>query len=848
MPEAPYNDADAIVQSAVDCIIIADYAGRIVEFNPAAEKVFGYKRDEVLGRDIAETIVPPALRDAHRRGTERFRSTGEAHLIGKHVEMSGLRSDGTEFPLELALTTITFRESPACVAYLRDISARKNAERRLAAQYAATRALAVSNTLAEAAPRILEAICESLGWSVAILWELDRRDRVLVARTAWQASAATSEFVNASQQTSLPSGIGLPGRVSECAEPVWIVDVQTDTNFPRTAFAHRAGLRAAFAFPVLSDAGVLGVMEFFSTVSHPPDEDLLKMLAAIGSQMGQFIERKRNEEEHRQSEERTRRIVDTSLEAVVTMDSQGLITGWNPQAEITFGWSRTEVIGRRMSETIIPQRYREAHDRGLQRFVATETGTLVNKRVEITALRRNQEEFPIELAICPLKLENGWAFSAFIRDITERKQNEIDRKNAQEALQRSYEELDLRVQQRTEDLRKAKESAERASRAKSEFLTNISHEIRTPLNGVIGMTSLLLQENLGPVEKDYAATIKMSGEALLAILSDILDFSKIEAGRFELEAIDFDPRAVLEDALELVAENAYRKHLELTLEVDPEFPAQVLGDPARLRQIVLNLLANAVKFTDEGEVKLRARQQVAASGDLEVYVEVCDTGIGIAEDVQKCLFESFTQADSSTTRKYGGAGLGLAISRQLVERMGGRIGVISASGHGSTFWFTARLPMTRKAPSVSEFSGGLEGCRVLIVDDHDTNRRVLCTQIRQWHMRPETVNDGPSALRALLSAHESGQPFSLAVLDFMMPGMDGLMLTEAIRSDAALSSLPIVLLTSVSNVGVPAKAKSLGVAACVMKPVRQAHLLRTICLALHCDRAQAPDALAPAYS
>ncbi len=984
MPDINERDSIAILQSAPDCIVIADLSGRIIEFNPSAEKVFGYARTAVLGKDVAETIIPPKFRGAYRRGMERFRSTGQGRLIGQRIEVTAMRSDGAEFPVELTLSSIVFQGSGAIVAYLRDITARKMAERRLAAQYAATRALAISTTLAEAAPKILESVCESLGWTVGILWEIDGKERLLRSTTAWHVpEPEIEEFVAASRKTAMASRIGLPGRVWQSREPVWIVDVLKDTNFPRIGSAGKSGLRAAFAFPITSFAGVLGVMEFFSRQSEPPDPDLLEMLAAIGSQMGQFIERKRQEQEHRQSEERTARIIDTALDAVVTMDYQGLITGWNSHAESTFGWTSEEAIGRRMSETIIPVQYREAHERGVQRFLLTSEGKLVNERIEITALRRNGEEFPVELAICPLKLEQGWAFSAFIRDITVRNQNEkirtatfqcseaahsartlddlldyihgiigqllcaksfhiglrdsrtgeliyryssdgpesgplltgtgrrlmehvfqtgkpllaipgvpdddpedwlcvpltiddqtvgvigvqncpggtqygqeqekvlafvstqiamaIERKKAHETLQQSNEDLERRVLERTEELRNSKEAAEDANRAKSEFLANMSHEIRTPLNGVIGMTSLLLDESLGPVQKDYAETIRMSGQALLTVINDILDFSKIEAGKFELDTVDFDPRSVMEEAVELVAAQAHSKNLELTLDIGPDFPAQVAGDPGRLRQIVLNLLSNAIKFTEAGEVTLRVLHRAGPSDDVEIHVQVSDTGIGIPEDVQQRLFESFVQADSSTTRKYGGTGLGLAISKQLVQRMDGRIGVTSEPGQGSTFWFTAHFAMTPNVSPTLEHHGGLERCRVLIVDDNETNRRILCAQLEHWQMSPESAEDGPSALRALLRAHQLGQPFELAVLDFMMPIMDGLMLTEAIRSQSLLANVPIILLTSVSAIGVPTKAKSLGIAACLTKPARQAHLLRTISLALASSGAKQPD-------
>lgn len=530
-------------------------------------------------------------------------------------------------------------------------------------------------------------------------------------------------------------------------------------------------------------------------------------------------------ESHTKETLRLRRILDRAPDAVVAMDRAGLITSWNQRAETMFGWSQAEALGRGVLDTIIPARLRAGHDRAFEELQSAGEGPTPALCIEITALRRNGQEFPAELAVSPLQLGDDWAFSAFIRDIT-------DRKQAQQGLRLSHDQLERRVQERTEELQKAKETAEAATRAKSQFLANMSHEIRTPLNGVIGMTSLLLAHDLGAEEREFADTIRLSGEALLTVVNDILDFSKIEAGKFQLDVVEFKPQTVLEEAIELIAVTAHRKDLELTLEIDPGLPAHVSGDPARLRQIVLNLLSNAVKFTAQGEVRLRGRQQARDGDEVELYFEVSDSGIGIARDTQERLFESFVQADSSTTRKYGGTGLGLAISKQLVQRMGGRIGVTSVPGEGSLFWFTVRVPLISKAAGSPEQHANMHGCRVLVVDDNDTNRRILKGQLKQWRIETETSEDGLSALRALLSAYQSGRPFDLVILDFMMPVMDGLMLTEAIRSQTVLADLPIILLTSAAVPAVISRAKELRVTGCLTKPAREAHLLRVVRRAL----------------
>ena len=374
---------------------------------------------------------------------------------------------------------------------------------------------------------------------------------------------------------------------------------------------------------------------------------------------------------------------------------------------------------------------------------------------------------------------------------------------------------------RNAQLENARLVAEQGSLAKSEFLSSMSHEIRTPLNGVIGMTGLLLATSLTQQQRGYAETVRQSGEALLSVINDVLDFSKIEAGKVELEIIDFDLSEIVESVTALVAVRAAEKDLELASFVEHELPRRMRGDPFRLRQVLTNLAANAVKFTERGEVVLRAKRQSGGEGAPIVRFEVEDTGIGIAPDQRGRLFEAFEQSDVSTSRKYGGTGLGLAICSRLVRLMGGEIGVESQPGKGSTFWFTVPLP---EALSSSPQEYHLRGLRVLAVDDNPVNLAILHEHIVGWHMRNGSVESGPQALTMLRAAAARGEPYDIAIVDMQMPEMDGLALTRAIRSDAAISSTKLVLLTSLGGHDLPRSVRDAGVDACLTKPARQSEL------------------------
>jgi PAS domain S-box-containing protein len=642
------------------------------------------------------------------------------------------------------------------------------------------------------------------------------------------------------------------------------------------------------------------------------------------------------------SERQSRQILELAHDAFVGMDTSGRITDWNVQAETTFGWLRSEVMGQILSQMIIPDRHREAHERGLRHYLASGQGPVLNKRIEIGGLHKDGHEFLMELTIFATSVGGTHRFAAFARDITERKRFEQDLRESSEVVRLlldstaeaiygidtqgictlcnraclrmlGYREaadmlgknthelmhylladgtpypvdqcniyqvfrqgkgthidnevmcrndgtyfpveywsypifrdeqvtgavvafLDITERRQAEvALLAAKETAEQANRAKSEFLANMSHEIRTPMNGILGMTELVLDTVLTVEQREHLALVRLSAESLLSIINDILDFSKIEAGKMELEVIPFNLRESLGETMMTLGFRAHEKGLELVYEVQPEVPEALLGDPGRIRQILINLVGNAIKFTKEGEIFVCVEGRSQGSATTALHFAVKDTGAGIPLEKQEKIFDAFSQGDGSMTRKYGGTGLGLTICVRLVEMMGGRVWLESQLGKGSTFHFTVHLALqdTVSAPPTPFPPEQLHDLRALIVDDNFTNRRVLQDMLTRWGMRPTAVDSGPAALEALEIAKHTGRPFSLVLLDGQMPGMDAFALAEQMQKDPGLIGVTIIMLTSAGHLSDAARFRELGISAYLVKPIRQTELFDGICQILN---------------
>jgi PAS domain S-box-containing protein len=515
-------------------------------------------------------------------------------------------------------------------------------------------------------------------------------------------------------------------------------------------------------------------------------------------------------------------VLDTALDAVVSIDASGAITTWNLQAETMFGWPRTEAIGMAIDQMIIPDRYRAAHLRGIEGFFATGHGPVLNKLLEITAIRREGGEFPVELSITPAMSAGKHTFTAFIRDITLRKQVESD-------------------------LRQAKEAAENASRAKSEFLANMSHEIRTPLNGVIGMTDLLLDTVLDAKQLSHAQLIKTSGTSLAELIDDILDFSKIEAQKLEIESVDFDLFLLVEDVTEMMSLKAVKKGLDLTCLTNADVPRYLKGDAGRVKQILMNLINNAIKFSERGSVSTRLTLEAQSPERVTVRFTVSDTGIGIPPDRIDRLFKSFSQVDASTTRIYGGTGLGLAIAKQLAELMNGNVGVESVVGKGSTFWFTVKLGLgSQVRESVSITPVDSRGLRALAVHDSPTKREILRSQLSSWGLEAVTASTGEEAMTMLVDAATAGRPYDIAILDGDLPGIDTLELGKAIKSRCEIAGTVLLILLPVDSQLEPSKLKAAGFSGHLIKPVRQSRLYDSLMEAM--AAAHSPERNATAVS
>jgi PAS domain S-box-containing protein len=803
------------VDQATDAFFLQDDRGVIRDVNRQACASLGYTRDELVGKTPADfdPDVTPALLE------ELGRKLDAGEMVA--FESRHRRKDGTLFPVEVRGRA--FREGGRrfLVSLARDISQRKQDEALLEGQKRILELILQGEPL----PHVLTVLCRTIEdlTQDAMLASVLLLDADGVHLRHGAAPSLPDSYNRAVDGLAIGPAVGSCGTAAYRREPVYVSDIATDPRWaPFAGLALSHGLRACWSAPILSrTAEVLGTFAMYYRQPRQPTPRELRAVDIVTRTVAIAIEKTRAAKALRESEGRFRGTFESAAVGIGHVDAAGRFLRVNEKFCAIVGYSCEELLRRTFRDITHP----DDLEAGVESFPALMRGDLASYALEKRYLRQDGSPVWVELFVSLQRDAGGRpAYAiAVIQDISERKRLE-------------------------DELRRAKEAAEAANRAKDEFLANVSHEIRTPMNAILGMTELALDTLLTDDQRQCLKTVKSAADNLLGILNDLLDFAKIEAGKLELAPADFGLRATVSDTLRALAVRAHAKGLELACHVQPDVPDGLVGDAGRLRQVLINLVGNAVKFTDEGEVvvevslasreRQRPEQESASSpppvasapGSPEIRFTVRDTGIGIPKEDQQRIFRAFEQEDTSTTRRYGGTGLGLTIASRLVALMGGRITVDSQPGRGSTFTFTARFGLQSHPPGAAVDLPPvlLRGLPALVVDDNATNRHILEEWLRGWQMQPTAVADGPAALDALRRGAAGDRPYALVLLDARMPGVDGPGLAAEIRRRAELGSPRIILLTSGDRPGDLDRFGEQPVDAHLLKPVGQDELLATI--------------------
>ncbi|MCC7425080.1 MAG: PAS domain S-box protein [Planctomycetaceae bacterium] len=895
-----------LVESNPQAVVVLDARGTVVLANSAASRVFGYRADEFPGRPCESLIGPrflevfarlrahssshPTANGAASEGNGSGAPASDAaNLIG------GIRQNGEEFPVEVGVNPLPAVLGQYSAATFVDISERLRVEQALRDTEASYQ------SLVESLP--LNVFCKDLQGRFNFVNQrfcdtvkMDRRQ--MLGRTDFDLfpRALAEKYVRDDR------------RVIDSGQPFDDVEEHREADGTVT----------------------------YVQVLKAPVRDARGNIVGTQGMFWDVTEKKRAEDHRRESELRKRAIFEASLDCIITVDQENRIFEFNRAAERTFGYRRDEVVNQPV-DVLFPSTSQERYRSNLDRYSARqEEGSLVGKRREVPARRKNGTQFLAEMTMQPIPMKGSMAFTIFLRDVTERRRTEdaLRRSDArfrslvqsniigimicrldgqvteandsflqtvgytrEELLSgnirwdemtpveyRGYDEiakvqlrehgqavpwekeffrkdgervpvligvamlegsrnhcvcfvLDMTTQKQQErELQAAKEAADAANRAKTAFLASMSHEIRTPIHAILTATDLVLDMRPTPDQREYLHIVKDSGESLLSLINDVLDFSKIEAGRLDADEIEFRLRDAIGGTLKTVAVQAHARNLELVADVKPDVPDRVIGDVTHFRQVVVNLVANAIKFTEAGEVVVQTSLVSRDEDEVELQVSVRDTGIGVPESERERIFEPFEQVDNTMRRKVSGTGLGLAICKRLVESMRGRIWCESTVGRGTTFFFTVKLPLTGESEfeDGAETTAALRAMRVLIVDDNAACREAIADMFLSWGMAPTVVVDGAAALTELEKSRSEGTRFDLMLVDARMPGIDGFTLaSDAQRRFGLPGSRILMLLTSGDSSGDISRCEQLGTPAYLMKPVNQSELFDTLMALIH---------------
>jgi len=720
-----------LIENANEAIIVVQ-DGVIKFANPKGKELYGYSQEELVSRPHTDFI--------HKKDREMVGERLGRRLKGKKLPASYsfriVSKTGDTKWAELWVSPYSWDGKSAILCFMTDITERKKVEETLKERMKELQCLYSITKISERQGITLEELCKEV---------------VNIVPPSWQYPEITCCHIR------------IEGK-----------NYQTD-NFRKTKWKQEAEIRVG--------TQTIGSIEIYYLEKKPDiyEGPFLKgerdLISAIAIRLGEFTTQKRLQNEIIESEELLNSITTSAQDGIIVIDHDGNVIFWNDSAETIFGYSAEEIIGKNFHETIAPARYLESYRKGYKNFIKSGTGAVIGKTLELSALSKDGKEFPVELSLSAVKINNNWHGVGIIRDITQRKETE-------------------------EKLEQAIIRTEQANRAKSEFLANMSHEIRTPMNAILGFSEILEEQFADyPEFKDYIIGIKNSGKSLLGLINDILDLSKIEAGKLEINYEPINPGVIIDEIRQIFSLTAREKKLYFKINVDPDLPEGLLFDETRLRQILFNLIGNAIKFTNEGGVmvNIKRKDRYEEGSHVDLFIEIIDTGIGICEKSQQAIFEPFRQKDGQSTRRYGGTGLGLTITKRLVNLMNGTIRLKSEVGKGTTFEiFLPHIQVSATVESHASEAEDVSGIKfrnpkILLVEDVESNRRVIRGYLESYNVRIIEAENGSIGI-------EKAQKFKpdLILMDMQMPGIDGYEASRILKEEKKLSLIPIIALTASS--------------------------------------------------